>query len=96
MAHLYKMTEWESVGYWHCNDVSDLTHGSAYWWLPARMMKLSPAQYVQWVIDNFHPDIVSHSDDGSFVSFCWKSQSEMRKYKNKVNALARQENFMIC
>ena len=97
MSHLYRQEEWQDLnGYWHSNDVSDLGHGSAYWWLPARMMKKSPAQYLQWVIDNFHPDNIAHSEDCSFVGWCWKNQNDMRKFKNQINALARKENFMIC
>ena len=97
MAKLLRYEEWQGIsGDWYCNDTSDLSHGSGYWWLPARMMKLSPAQYIQWVIDNFHPDTISHSEDCSYVGFSWKNQNEMRRYKNKINALARQEKFMIC
>ena len=97
MAKLLRYEEWQGIsGDWYCNDTSNLSQGSGYWWLPARMMKLSPAQYIQWVIDNFHPDAISHSKDCSYVGFSWKNQNEMRKFKNKINALARQENFMIC
>lgn len=92
---LYKMTEWESNENWYCNNVSNLANNSGVWWLPARMMKISPAQYLKWVIDNFHPDTIYHSDDCSFIGWSWKKQSDMRIFKNKVNALARQENFMI-
>ena len=93
--HLYKQTEWESNGYWHCNDVEDLGHGSGYWWLPARMLEMTPAEYLKWVIDNFHPDDVTHSQDCSYVGCRWKSQQDMRKFKNHINALARTHNFMI-
>ena len=96
MSHLLKYTEWKGAGEdWYCNDVSDLGGISGVWWLPARMMKISPAEYMKWVIENFHPDTVYHSKDCSFVGWCWKSQNDMRKFKNKINALARQENFMI-
>ena len=96
--HLLKYEEWQDTisGLWHCNDVSDLGHGSGYWWHPARMLKISPATYVKWVIDNFHPDKVFHSDDCSVVYWEWKNQNDMRKYKNHINKIARQENYMIC
>ena len=60
------------------------------------MMKISPAQYIKWVIDNFHPDDITHSEDCSFVGWSWKNQTDMRRFKNQINALARKENFMIC
>ena len=97
MAHLYKMSEWQSpTGDWHCNDVEELGKGSGYWWLPARMMQLTPAAYLQWVIENFRPDKINHSEDCSYVGWTWKSQVKMRKFKNHINALARRYNFIVC
>ena len=96
MSHLYRLTEWESVTGWHCGDVEDLGRGSNVWWLPAKMLGISPAQYIKWVIDNYHPDNVYHSNDYVFVGWSWKDQSSMRKFKNNMNALARKHNFIIC
>ena len=96
MSHLYKLTEFENASGWKCGDLEDLGHGSNYWWLPARMLNLTPATYLKWVIDNFHPDEVYHSNDYSLVGWSWKKQSDMRVYKNKMNALARQKNFLVC
>lgn len=94
--HTFKMTEWQTAsGYWCCNDVEDLGKGSGYWWHPARMMEITPAAYVEWVIKNFKPDRVSHSDDCSFVGFSWKDQDKMRKYKNHINRIARQKNYKV-
>lgn len=96
MAHLMKYTEWEdNCGYWHCNDVEELGKGSGYWWHPARMMQITPAEYLKWVIDNFHPDKISYSDDCSYVGWRWRSQASMRLFKNRINALARKNNFRI-
>ena len=96
MSHLYRMTEWESPLGWHCGDVEDLGHGSNYWWLPAKMMGLTPAQYLKYVIDNYKPDSIRHSENFSYVGWSWKDQSAMRKFKNSMNALARKKNFMVC
>ena len=96
MSHLYKQTEWkDSCDYWHCNDVEDLANGSGYWWHPARMLGLTPAAYVKMVVENFKPDSVCHNEDCSFVGWSWKSQVQMRKYKNWVNAEARKRNFIV-
>ena len=93
--HLYKMSEWESETGWHCNDVEDLGNGSGYWWLPARMLGITPAEYLKWVIDNYKPDRIVHSEDCSFVGWSWKVQAKERKFKNDINALARKHNFVI-
>lgn len=39
-----------------CNDVSDLAGISGYWWVPARMLGISPASFVQLLIEKFQPD----------------------------------------
>lgn len=96
MAHLLRYSEWQGAdNYWHCNDVEDLRHGSGYWWHPARMLGLTPAAYLKKVIDEFQPDEVHHSDDCSYVGWKWKSQTQMRKFKNWINAEARKHQFYL-
>jgi len=95
MAHLLRYSEWQGAdNYWHCNDVEDLGHGSGYWWHPARMLGLTPAAYVEKIIKEFNP-IVYHNEDCSFVSFSWRKQSDMRRFKNWLNKEARDKNFQI-
>jgi len=98
MAHILKYSEFQDpVGnMWGCNDSEELGKGSAYWWLPARMLGLTPAEYLQWVIDNYKPDKISHTADCSVVWWRWKSQEKMRKFKNEINAMARKRNYVIC
>ena len=93
---LLKMSEWEdNFGYFHCADTSNLGQGSACWWLPARMMNMKPADYVKWVVDNYNPTEVKRANDCSVVWFVWKSQADMRRYKNAINKIAREKNFLI-
>ena len=47
------------------------------------------------LIEKFEPDRIFHNEDCSFVGWGWKSQSQMRKYKNWINAEARKKNFQI-
>ena len=95
MARLLKYDEWESTGYWHCNDTTDLGHGSSLWWLPAKMLNMTPAEYLKMVIEKFKPDDIYYSDDCSFVGWSWKSQTKMRVFKNWINAEARKHNYLI-
>lgn len=96
MAHLLRYTEWQgATGTWHCNDVEDLANGSGYWWHPARMLGMTPADYLKMVIEDFKPDNIYHNDDCSFVGWSWNEQAKMRKFKNWINAAARRENFML-
>ena len=93
--HIFKMDEWYDCGYWHCNDISDLGHNSGAWWHPARILKMDPADYLKWVIDNYKPDKVNYSADASVVWFEWKNQDKMRKFKNYINAQARKAGYEV-
>lgn len=93
MAHIYKVTEWQSpTGYWHCNDTSDLAGIAGLWWVPARVLGVSPAEYIEILVRDFKPDNISFNN---ILLFSWKNQSDMRKYKNWINKIARDKNFIV-
>ena len=93
---LYKMTEWQDViGYWHCNDVSNLAKGSGYWWHAPRMLGMRPVDYVEMVIKEFKPDKVHYTVEGNVFNCYWKNQADMRKFKNWINKKAREKNYHI-
>ena len=93
---LLKYSEWQGDGgNWYCNDVSDLSSVRCKWWAPARMMNISPAEYVQWLIDNFKPDTIKYYQEQDVLIYSWKNQTNMRVFKNKLNALARKYNYII-
>ena len=93
---LYKMTEWESpVSGWYCGNVDALGKDSNAWWLPARIMNLAPADYIQLLITKYKPDYIHFNKEKVLLSFSWKSQAAMRKFKNDLNAAARRVNFQI-
>lgn len=94
-AKLLKYVEWESNGSWLCNDTSDLCSVRAKWWAPARMLNISPAEYVQLLIDQFHPDRIKYFEEADVLVYSWKNINDMRKYKNWLNAQARKHNFII-
>jgi len=93
--HLFKMAEWQgSSGNWYCADTSDLEHDSGVWFLPARMLGISPADFLSKVINEYKPDSIYSNREG-FVCFSWLKQSDMRRYKNWINKEARNRNFTI-
>ena len=93
---LYKMSEWESqTGYWHCNCVDNLAGAAGLWWTPARILDLTPAAYIKFVIENFKPDNIYTNSDKCLVFFSWKSQTNCRHFKNYINKKAREKNFQI-
>lgn len=95
-AKLLHYDEWQGgSGVWYCNDTSDLCSVRALWWAPARMMNISPAEYVKWLIENFKPDHVSYNEERDVLIYSWDKQSDMRAFKNRLNALARKYNYVI-
>ena len=94
MAHLLKYEEWQGgSGRWYCNDTSDLCGIAGLWWVPARMLQMEPATYVKWVIETYKPDQIHWN--GKLFTFSWKSQAQMRKFKNYINAQSRKVNYQI-
>ena len=92
---LYHQSEWESVSGWHCNCVDNLGKDSGAWWHPARILGVSPAQFIAILIERFKPDTFYYNAETCFCSWSWKSQAAMRKYKNWINAEARRVNYQI-
>lgn len=92
---IYRMSEWQSgTGVWYCNCIDKLAEDSGHWLHPVRILELSPAAYVQWVIKNYNPQ-VWHNKDCSLIFFSWENQSDMRKYKNYINKVAREKQYQI-
>ena len=94
-AQLLKYVEWGETGRWYCNDTSDLCSIRAKWWVPARMLGISPADYVKLLIEKFHPDRIKYSEEHDVLVFSWKRLDDMRKFKNWLNAEARKHKFII-
>ena len=93
---LYKMTEWESLASgWHCGCVDNLGGGSNLWYLPARILDIAPAEFIELLVTKYQPDSVWYSKEKCVLVYSWKSQTKMRKFKNDMNAAARKKNFQI-
>ena len=96
MATLYKLTEWQGgSGMWLCEHTSSYPEGVQKWVLPARLLDMTVDKFLQWLIDTYKPDHIFHNEDCSFVGWGWSDQEQMRKYKNYINRIARQKNFLI-
>lgn len=96
MAHLLVYKEWQSpTGYWYCNDVSDLAGISGQWWVPARMLEMSPCDYLKWLIENYKPDKIHF--DGKNVFYSWSKEHYMlcHKFLLDINREARKRNFIV-
>lgn len=92
---VWKATEWESNSKWHCNCVDDLGHNSSAWWHPARILGISPAQFIELLLTKYKPDHFSYSKESGFCNWSWDSQDKMREFKNFINRKAREVNYQI-
>ena len=98
MAHILVYKEWQSdTGKWYCNDVSDLGGQSGLWWIPAHLLGMSAPEYVQWLIDNYHPDTMYYNIDKNFLSYGWSKEhySLCHKFVLYINAQARKKKFVV-
>ena len=93
---LWQAKEWLSEGSgWHCGCLDDLGKGSNAWHLPARILGITPAAFVELVVKQYKPDYVYFSEEKCLFFYSWKSQTAERKFKNFINAEARKKNFQI-
>jgi len=93
---LWQMKEWESpVSGWHCGCVDNLAQDSNVWYLPARILDISPAAFIELLIKEYKPDYIHFNEEKCLFHYSWKSQTAERKFKNFINAAARKKNFQI-
>ena len=93
---LYRLEEWQGAsGVWYCEHTSSFPANVEKWVIPARVLNMSVDDFLRMLIKDFKPDVITVKEDGSFVSWGWSKQSEMRKFKNWMNAKSRAINFQI-
>lgn len=96
MAHLYKASMWQGgSGKYHCSDIEDLGHGSGRWWVPCRILNISPADYVKLLVEKFKVSTIRFNYEMNFLQFNWDKESDCRAYKNWINAEARKANYIF-
>lgn len=94
MSSIYRMEEWQSsTGKWHCIDTSNFSAGSANWWIPCRILDISPADFVEYLL-SFNGNVTWIEKSGLLL-WDFDKQSDMRKFKNTINSIARKKNFLI-
>jgi len=98
MSHILAYKEWQSpTGDWHCNDTTDLGGQAGLWWIPAHMFKQSASEYLQWLIDNYHPDKIYYNKNSNFLSYSWTKEhySLCHKFVLYINNQAKKKQFFV-
>lgn len=94
--NIWKAVEFQGgSGLWYCNDTSNFASNSANCLHPSRILGMSADKYLEWLIENYSPDMVHIGKDGGFFTYGWKSQAKMRLFKNYINKKAREKNYTI-
>ena len=96
MAHILKLSEWEMNDLWYTSDIESLGTGSGTWWYVPNMLGISPVEYVKLLINKFNAVKVKYSVSSDVLIYAFATQAAARTYKNYINKLARQTNFVIA
>lgn len=96
MKHLLNYTEWESgSGRWYCNDVTNLGTVSSQWWVPARMLGISPAKFVALLIEKYKPDYIEFSGKTLIYSWSKDNQQYCHKFVKFINETSKKMSFLV-
>ena len=96
MSHVYRCTEWQdATGNWLVNDTTSMTSIAVKWWVPVRMLNLTPEDYIRLLKDKFHVNYMKYVKDADLLIFSFDTQEAARKYKNWINKEARNRNYII-
>ncbi len=96
MAHLYRMSEWETpTGKWMCNDVEELGTDAGKWWTAARVLGISTTDFVLLLINEFKVSHIKYLRDSNVLVYWWNDIAACRKFKNYINAIARKKQFIV-
>ena len=96
MSHLLKFTEWQDIlGDWYCNDVSDLGHGSGYWWNVPRMLNMELTDYVLLLKDKFHAKNLKYYKDVNLLVWNWDNYKDCHDFTLFVNRESRKRKFFV-
>ena len=96
MPTLLRYEPWDDgFGNYHVNDCTDLSSIRGLWWVPARMLGISPAEYVELLITRFKVDKIKYIQEADVLIYSWNSLQRARDFKNWLNQEARKRNFVI-
>lgn len=94
MAHQLKLTEWQSGSdRWYCADVTNAKKGSADWWHGARVLNISPVEFVQLLVDKFHVNHMDYNRAKNVLLYSWDKKEDCHKFVLYINRLAKERNY---
>ena len=93
---IYKCAEWQgSSGAWYVNDLNNTNPTSKKWWIPPIILQLSPVDYVKMLKEKFKAKDFLYKKETNVLIFSFNSIEDARKYKNYINRIARERQFIL-
>ena len=92
-VHLYQMTYWKGVKYWHVNDVKNLTGRSAKWYTPMRILNLSIEEYINLLVNKFNAKGLSYYVLTDYLAFHFAKEKDAKAFCSYVNKKAKVSNY---
>jgi predicted amidohydrolase len=92
------MSEFESNGKIHII-FDDLVGTGANWITPARLLKVDIIEFLTMLQKEYDAELtVFRNEDKSikFIDYKWSSLAKARAFKNKINAIAREQKFTMA
>ena len=95
--HILQFDELHNECGWTCISIKDVGKIGNQWYTPARALNMEPVEYIQWLINEFHPDYIKFSSvpQNGLLIFYWNKQDDMRVFKNTLNKRLRQVKFYV-
>ena len=96
MSHILKYTEWQSpTGYWYANDISDLAHGSGFWWHVPRMLNIELTDYILLLKNTFNVTKFYYNIEKNVLFYQWKNYNDCHRFILYINKEAKKRQFFI-
>lgn len=93
---IWKASEWQTgSGRWYVNCVDDLADISGLWWIPCRILNLSPEDFVLLLKDKFGADHFYYNKETNVLIYSWSKYQNAHKWLLYINAEARKKQFYI-
>lgn len=94
---ILQLDELQDANGWSIYSPKDIGKIGNQWYTPARALGLAPVDYIQMLIRDFKPDFIKFLDSSpnGLLLFSWKSQVDMRKFKNWLNKRLREVKFYV-
>lgn len=96
MSHILKLSEWEIAGKWYCADTTDLGAGSGNTWFPARMLNITPADYLLLLKDKFHVKNLKIVGEKCNLIFNFETMTDCHSFVLFINREAKERKYFIC